>query len=145
MKLAFDTSILVEIDRGNEKVVSLLKKLTEKGEELVISTITVSEILAGSYLQNKTDEAVMNAKEVLGQFDWKEMDGEVAETTAKLFAYLRLEKRGDIEFQDIVIAATCISENCDALITLNKKDFLVFPNLKSKVYAPDEFSLKFMR
>ena len=49
MKILVDTSIIVEIDRGNKEVTNLLKKILEN-HELIISTITVGEILTGSYL-----------------------------------------------------------------------------------------------
>ncbi len=140
MRLLFDTSILVEIDRQNEQVVTLLKKWVQEGKELVISTITVAEILTGSYLHRDIRTAVLTAKEVLNQFTWLELDGEIAETTAKLYAYLLLEKKEkSIEYPDVLIAATALAHNCDAIITLNKKDFCLFPHIKEKIYTPNEF------
>ncbi|MBI2675061.1 MAG: type II toxin-antitoxin system VapC family toxin [Candidatus Aenigmarchaeota archaeon] len=138
MKILVDTSVIVEIDRGNESVTSLLKSLVKANTELVISTVTVSEILAGSYLTKDVRKAVMTAKEVLNQFLWVDLDGEVAEKTAQLLAYLLSEKR-TIEYQDIVIAATFFTTRSDYLLTLNRKDFLAIPALNKKVYAPDEF------
>ncbi len=140
MRILFDTSIIVEIDRQNKEIVNFLKFLSEKGEELVISTVTVSEILTGSYLRKDSKEAAIKAKEILNQFIWKEIDGKTAEISAKLFSYLIVEKMIEsIEYPDVLIAASSLSTNSDYLITLNKKDFGLFPSLKDKIYTPTEF------
>ncbi|MFB6245179.1 MAG: hypothetical protein ABEJ03_02420 [Candidatus Nanohaloarchaea archaeon] len=43
MKLFFDSSVIVDIDRGREQTVSLMKKLTEGGNSFLISSVTVAE------------------------------------------------------------------------------------------------------
>ena len=91
MKILFDSSIIVEIDRQNEQVITILKDLVNKKHELIISTITVSEILTGSYLRKDSEEAVVKAKEILNQFTWKDFDNESAENSAKLFSFLIIE------------------------------------------------------
>lgn len=139
MKILCDTSIIVEIDRHNEKTVHLLQKLIEKGHELLVSTITVSEILTGSYLTKDVKTSVSTAKEILNQFSWNDFDGETAEVSSKLFSYLVLQKKqNDIEYPDVLIAAAFISKHCDSLLTLNKKDFVIFPNIEKFVYTPEE-------
>ena len=83
----------------------------------------------------------MKAKEVLNQFLWHEVNGDVAEYCAKLYAYLLVEKKEkSIEYPDVIIAATFLSSKSDFLLTLNKKDFIVFPQLRHVVYTPDEFA-----
>ena len=143
MKLLFDTSILVEIDRHNEKTIKLLQKLAEQ-EELFISTITVAEILTGSNLRKDAPIALLKAREVLNQFLWIDVDGDVAEIMARLYSYLLLEKKEkSIEYPDVLIAATFLSLRGEALITLNKKDFQIFPHIKEKVFTPEEFTGKY--
>lgn len=143
MKILCDTSILVEIDRHNETVVQLLQREVEQGKELVISMVTVAEILTGSYLRKDVTTAVITAKEVLNQFLWKEMDGDVAEYCAKLYAYLLLEKKEKVvEYPDVIIAATFLATKSDVLLTLNKKDFLLFPQLENIVFTPEERAKK---
>lgn len=143
MKILCDTSVIVEIDRHNEKTVHLLQKLIEKGHELLISAVTVSEILTGSYLTKDVKTSVTTAKEILNQFSWNDFDGETAEITAKLFSYLILQKRQDeIEYPDVLIAAAFIAKHCDSLLTLNKKDFVIFPNIEKFVYTPEELIKK---
>lgn len=141
MKVVLDTSIIVEIDRQNKSVVSLLKSLLDNNVELVISTITVSEILTGAYLTKDVNNSLITAKEILNQFNWIDLDGEVAEKTGQLLAFLISEKK-TIEYQDVAIAASFLISHSDYVLTLNKKDFIVFPHLKDKVFSPEEFKKK---
>lgn len=146
MKILLDTSILVEVDRENKNIIQLLQRIVEDGNELIISTITVAEILTGSYLHYDPKIALAKAKEVLNQCTWKEIDGETAEITAQLYSHLFLCKKQDqIEYPDVLIAATFFSSGCDVLLTLNIKDFVLVENLKEKIYSPDAFTKKFIK
>jgi len=138
MRVLLDTSIIVEIDRHNEIILNLLKKLTEKDIEVVISTVTISEILTGSYLKKDFKKSVLEAKKILSQFLWFDLDGEIAEKTAQLLSYLILEGK-PIEYQDVVIAATFFVSHSDYILTLNKDHFKIFPEIKNKVFNPEEF------
>ncbi len=143
MKILFDTSVIVEIDRHNSKIISLLKKIVEKEHVLVISTITVAEILTGSMLRKDAKQASLVAKEVLNQFIWQDIDSYVAEITAKMFSQLIIEKKDDqIEYQDVLIAASSVRSHCDVIITFNKKDFCLIESVQKHVYTPDEFEKK---
>ncbi len=146
MRILLDTSILVEVDRKNEKAIALLQKIIENGDELIISTVTVAEILTGSYLHHDPKTAITKAKEVLNQCIWKEIDGETAEIAAQLYSHLFLEKKQEqIEYPDVLIAATFFSSGSDVLLTLNVKDFILFEALKEKVYTPEAFTQKMLK
>lgn len=139
MKIFCDTSVIVEIDRGNKETTEILNKAIRVGHELLISTITVAEIFTGSYLSN-TKEAILNAKEVLSQFIWQDVDAAAAEIAGKLYAHILIEKKqNEIEYQDIIIAATCLSTRADILLTLNKKDFILLPGIRERARTPAEF------
>ncbi|MBI4450492.1 PIN domain-containing protein [Candidatus Woesearchaeota archaeon] len=138
MRIFFDTSVLVEVDRRNVAVIKAIKHLASGDHELALSAITVSELLTGAYL-NPAKHAILSAKELLGQFHWYDMDGAVAERTAQLLAYLHVHSR-QVEYQDCVIAATALAHDFDALLTFNRKDFIVFPALKDRVFLPQEFA-----
>lgn len=139
-RVLLDTSVIIELERLNEPALSLVKELMRKKEDLCISVITVAELQAGCHLQRDSKKALSGAKEILGQFVWKNIDGETAETLATLYSYLiREKKQNSIEYQDVLIAATFLASRCDFLLTLNKKDFLVFPGLKDKVFTLEEF------
>lgn len=143
MNILLDTSVIVEIDRRNDDVIKLIKKLIEKDHKIFISTVTVSEILAGSYLKKDFEKAVLEAKRILGQFLWVDLDGKIAEKTGQYISYLLSEDRS-IGYPDTAIAASCFIADCNYLLTLNKKDFIVFPELKTRVYEPKEF-IKILR
>ena len=72
-----DTSIIVDVDRGREDVIELCKQLTSTNSAF-ISTVSVSEILTGSYLRKDYAVAVNKAKKVLSQFRWVSLSGDIA-------------------------------------------------------------------
>jgi predicted nucleic acid-binding protein len=132
-----DTSIIVDVDRGKQDVIDLCKQFTSINNAY-ISTVSVSEILTGSYLRKDYKDAVKKAQRVLGQFRWVPLNGEVAHLVAELNAYL-ISKGQPIEYQDVAIAASFLLECCDILLTENKEHFERLPNLKGKVMTPKEF------
>ena len=132
-----DTSVIVDVDRGKENVIELCKRLT-RADKAAISTVSVSEILTGSYLRKDYRSAVGKAEKVLSQFLWIPLDYGVAKLSGQLNAYL-LSKGEPIEYQDVAIAASFLIEGCDLLLTENKEHFERFPNLKGKVKKPGEF------
>ena len=139
-KIFVDTSIIVDVDRGKQEVIELCKKLTSTNSAF-ISTVSVSEILTGSYLRRDYKTSVRKAEKVLSQFCWVPLDGEVAKLVAELNAYL-ISKGQPIEYQDVAIAACFLLERCDVMLTENKAHFERFPNLKNKVMTPLEFTQK---
>ncbi len=142
MKIILDTSIIVEIDRRNKSVIEMIKQLIESDSTVIISTITISEILTGSYLASDFKKAVSSAKRILGQFSWIDFDSEIAEKTAKYMSYL-ISKGNIIDYEDVAIAATCSVTYSDFLITLNNKHFKFIPELKGKVLLPEEANKMF--
>jgi predicted nucleic acid-binding protein len=136
-----DTSIIVDVDRGKEEVIDLCKRLTSANCAF-ISTVSVSEILTGSYLRKDYKAAVKKAEKVLSQFRWVTLNGETAKIIAELNAYL-ISKGQPIEYKDVAIAASFLLERCDVLLTENKDHFERLPNLKGKVMTPKEFCQKF--
>ncbi len=136
-----DTSIIVDVDRGRQDVIDLCKQLTSTNSAF-ISTVSVSEILTGSYLRKDYKVAVKKAEKVLSQFRWVSLNGEAAKLVAELNAYL-ISKGQPIEYQDVAIAASFLLECCDVLLTENKDHFERLPNLKGKVMTPKEFCQEF--
>lgn len=133
-----DTSIIVDVDRGKEDVIELCRQLT-RDKKALISAVSVSEILTGSYLRRDYKTAVRKAERVLGQFRIVTLNEETAKVIAQLNAYL-ISKGQSIEYQDVAIAASFLVECCDVLLTENKDHFERLPNLKGKVMTPKEFS-----
>jgi predicted nucleic acid-binding protein len=132
-----DTSIIVDVDRGKKDVIELCKRLTSTNSAF-ISTISISEILTGSYLRKDYKVAVKKAEKVLSQFRCATLNAETARLVGQLNAYL-ISKGQPIEYQDVAIAASFLVECCDVLLTENKDHFERLPNLKGKVMTPKEF------
>ena len=88
MKITIDTSIIVEIDRKNELAINVIKNLIKKDSELNLSIVTVSEILTGCYLREDAEKAELEAKRILSQFLWIDLDSKIAERTAKFLSFL---------------------------------------------------------
>ena len=141
MRLIVDTSIFVEVDRGNKEVIKVLKKYTIE-EDVFISVITISEILTGAHLRKNYEIAVEKAKKIMGQMIWINIDPIIAEKAGEINAYLILNGK-KIEFQDVLIAATSIVLKCDYIITLNKNHFERIPLLKKMILTPQELKEKF--
>ena len=140
-KVFVDTSIIVDVDRGKPDVIELCKQLTSTNNAY-ISTVSVSEILTGSYLRKDYKTAVKKAEKVLSQFRWVSLNGETAKLIAELNAYLII-KGQPIEYQAVAIAASFLLEHCDVMLTENKEHFERLPNLKGKVMTPKEFSSEY--
>lgn len=140
MKVLADTSAIVEIERKDELMIELIKTLVNKNTDLYISIVTLSEILTGCYLREDYEKASSEAKRVLSQFLWIDVDSKIAEKTAQFLSHL-IKKGKVIEYPDIVIAATFSIINGDYLLTLNKSHFEFIPELKGKVLTPKEMKL----
>ena len=137
MNILFDTTVLIDLEREKEDTLLLLEKLTNERSLLLISTISVSEFLAGVYQREDYKNKLGIAREFLEQFNWIDLNEVVAEETAKLLAYCLVTNR-ERKYQDIAIAATFLNSGADFLITDNLKDF-DFLELKGKIYSAKEF------
>ncbi|HLC36988.1 MAG TPA: type II toxin-antitoxin system VapC family toxin [archaeon] len=141
MKIVFDTSFIISLERGNKESHDLVKELFFREADFFISTITVSEIMTGVYLKENFRKSFELAKDLLSQFIWKDFDSEIAIKSGEIIAFL-LTKGERIEFQDVAIASTALKLNSDYLVTENKKHFERIPALKSKVFSSKELLKK---
>ncbi len=138
MKIFIDTSIVVDIDRGNEETADLLQRLIAKGNSILISTVVASEIFTGTYLRQDYTKATKKAKELFSCFHAIPLDMGIAEVIGKLNSYL-IANGLPIEYQDVAIAATFLREKGDWLLTKNRKHFEIIPGLEKVAVEPGEF------
>lgn len=143
MRVFLDTSVLVDAERKRVAALDLLEALGKGDDDAGISIVTVIEVLMGAHLRRNADEALLDAKEALGQFEWVDLDGRVAERAAELLAYLHVHGK-PVGFQDCAIAASAIEYGCDLLVTENVEHFTRFPPLKDRV-ATSQDGLKRLR
>jgi predicted nucleic acid-binding protein len=141
MKILLDTSVIVDIDRGKKEIIELCEKIVSN-HKAFLSTVTVSEILTGSYLRTDYSKAIKKAERLLTLFTWIPLDGDVALIIAELNSALIVEGL-PIEFQDVAIAASFHAANCDFLLTDNKEHFTRMRTIKDKVLTPKEFKDRF--
>lgn len=141
MKIFIDTSIIVDIERGNEETAGLLDRLIEKNNSILISAVVASEIFTGTYLRTDYKKATKKAKELFTCFQIAPLDMEIAEIIGKLNAYL-IANGLPIEYQDVAIAATFVREKGDWLLTQNKRHFTVIPGVEKAAVTPAELKRK---
>ena len=132
-----DSTVLIDIERKNKDALDLVKGMLANNEELIISAVTVSEVLTGVYYIGKR-ESLLDARTVLAQFSTVPLDAEVADKTAQFVAFL-LKNGSPVDFKDVAIAATFTVTKSDFLLTQNKKHFEVIPEIGSKARTISEF------
>ena len=113
-RVLIDTSILIEYFRKKNKKATRLYKLVESNYSIVTSSICYFEYLAGS----KEDIFDKLLFEYIGIIAF---DAHQAKTAAALFRALK-SKNELIEFRDILIASSAISNNLP-ISTMNTKHF----------------------
>ena len=139
MRIIIDTSVLVHIDRKDQKIIEIMKEL-HMHHELYISTITISEILTGSNLRRDAKKSVEKAKKLFNQIKWISLDSQIAEKVGELNAYL-ISQGKKIELPDVIISATSLVNNLDVILTFNNKHFRNIPSLKFKAMTPLQLNI----
>jgi predicted nucleic acid-binding protein len=136
MKISLDTSIIVEIERRNEKIRGFIESLLER-HEIFISVVVPSEVFTGTYLRIDYEKATQKAKGLFSKFEIIPLNMEIAEIIGKINAFL-IANGSIIEYRDVAIAATFIYKMGDYLLTKNNKHFVRIPELIDRVLTPDE-------
>lgn len=123
MKL-LDTSILVEIDRGNSE--RKIEKLDSEGRH-VISQVSVTEMFLG--IEHKYDSGTDEYQEMrdqlerlLSRFKIIQIDRSISVKAAKIIAELEEKGQPVDDLHDTYIAATAIKNELK-LLTRNQKHF----------------------
>lgn len=107
MGSVLDTSVIIEIARGNNKV---LEKVLSLDKNFYVTSITIFEIFVGR--PSKEELLWINSLPVLP------FNSESARTAAYIFKKLK-EKRRSIKFKDLFIGGVALT-NGYRLITLDK-------------------------
>lgn len=118
-----DTSILIDVLRGNHFAVDALRKARASGS-LHASEITRLEILAGM----RPSEEVPT-RHLFDAFTWHPVSESTTEIAGELGRRWLPGNRG-IDSADLAIAATAVTLNTQ-LLTRNVKHFPMFDNLTS--------------
>lgn len=114
--VVIDTSIFIEYLRAPDKQKTTLFNLPDN-LNIFISAITLYELLMGAVNKEKLNDIQLLTSELT----ILPFNQDTANTAAELYHDLR-KRNKMIEFRDLFIAATAISNNLP-LLTLNKKHF----------------------
>ena len=124
MTVVVDTSVLIQVLRGDEHAQSLLELAIRSGDRVTASVLTKVEVLAGM----RPDEA-HETQRLFESLEWIDVDSDLADRAGE-FAGRYVRSHPGIDPVDYVIAAT--TERLDAdLWTHNLKHFPMFPGLES--------------
>ena len=120
-----DTNIIIELYKGNENIISELKKIGT--ENISVSIVTSAELIYGA-INKKELNIIRKDLESLHQIN---IDEQICEIFIDLMLNYSLSHK--ISIPDAMIAATAIAGNLP-LFTLNIKDFKYIENIK--LYKP---------
>lgn len=121
--MVIDTGIFIEHLRAKDKTRTTLYQLAEN-DVLCISVVSVYELYMGA----TTPDKVKDVGQLITGLTILPFDDAVAITASEIFLKLKRNNKL-IEFRDIFIAATCITNELP-IATLNKKHFKRVDNLK---------------
>ncbi len=115
-----DTNILIELFKGNQKILEEIIRIDLKNT--CISKITVLELYIG--VLNKKEQ--QKIKKFLSNFSQISIDNQIIDKTIELVFQYRLSH--GLFINDAILAATCLEYKIP-LYTLNTKDFKYIPDL----------------
>lgn len=108
MKILLDTSFLIELKKGNKKAVEALEERKDRCEDIIVSTLTVYELLVGAnYIWKKHGNAkeMMIINDMLKALTIAPVDLDAVKRASEIKSELML--RGtDVPDLDILIACS---------------------------------------
>ena len=116
-----DTNIIIELLKGNGKLISYVEKLGL--DTIAISSVTLMELYFGAF--NKTE--LQKIKKYMQGIPVLRIATNISETAVSLIE--QYAKSHTLNIPDALIAATAIENNLE-LFTLNVKDFKYISELK---------------
>lgn len=130
--VCFDSTILIDILRGNKEAKEFIEKCEDEGEEIMVSSICAMELAKGVYFASNLLKEKIEIQELLSQFTELPFTHEIAFEAGRIDS--ELEKKGEtIQIEDVMIGATAKINN-QTLITRNLKHFERIKNLNIKTY-----------
>jgi predicted nucleic acid-binding protein len=123
MKLLLDTYVLIDHLRGRAGAVNFLLAANERGDDLVGSVVSRSELLRGMRPSERT-----RTEHLLTLVSWLEVTVAIADKAGELARRYRASHPG-IDIADFLIAGTCDLAGAQ-LATLNVKHFPMLPGLE---------------
>ncbi len=119
MTVVVDTSVLVDLLRGDTRARAVLRSAADAEGRLCGSVLTRAEVLAGM----RTDETEITTR-LVDSLQWIDVTVDIADAAATFARRYLLSHRG-IDLTDLVIAATAEASG-GRLLTQNVRHFPMF-------------------
>lgn len=130
--VCLDTTFLIDLLRGDNKISIILNKLERSEESVSISAASIMELVCGASSCKNILPEKEKVMKLLESMIVLEFNKDSAILAGEIGAYLR--KEGNmIEVEDIIIGATAVRNN-EVLITRNKKHFERIKELQIEGY-----------
>lgn len=123
MTTLVDTCVLIDVLRGDERARTALQGVVDRGERIVGSVLTRTEIIAGTRAHEEATVAAL-----FGIVGWLPVES-TADRAGRYAQQYARSHRG-IDVVDFVIAATADLASA-TLLTRNVKHFPMFADLRS--------------
>ena len=134
--VCLDTSFLIDILKGNQKVEELEHELEDNNKDINITSLSIMELIKGIKLRENLPYVKETEKEkindILSNFNILGFDKNSAILAGEIEADL-INKGEIIDIEDIMIAAITIN-NDEILLTRNRKHFEKIKGLKIESY-----------
>lgn len=114
MKLLLDTTVLIDVLRGNKERIARLKSMPQY--ELATSAVNVAELYAGK--RASEEPAIVR---LIAELEVWSVTGEIGESAGDL-VFRAARKGKTIALPDALIAATALAHDCPVM-SANRKDF----------------------
>ena len=130
--VCLDTSFIIDILRGDERVRDIKGELDKGTESIAVASPTVMEMISGANLSNRQEEEKQKVYEFLSSLVILDLDRDAAIMAGTIEAGL-IKKGETIDMEDIMIGAIA-KKNNKVLLTKNKKHFEKIKDLRIKSY-----------
>jgi len=129
--ICLDSTFIIDLLLNRENAI---KKLGEiKGRKSFTTAITEYEVMAGAYFKNYSSKKIEKIVSLFNSIPVLSFDSNAALMASDIAA--ELSKSGkSIGGQDCMIAGIMLSNNCNEIITGNKKHFERIPQIKASSY-----------
>ncbi|KPV64789.1 MAG: hypothetical protein AOA65_0856 [Candidatus Bathyarchaeota archaeon BA1] len=91
--MILDTSVLVELVRGNVDIENKVRDCEEKGEPLRTSTVCAFELYYGAYISSRGKENLRLIKDLLKSLQLIEYDEKASDFSGAILAELRRREK----------------------------------------------------
>jgi predicted nucleic acid-binding protein len=119
--MLLDTSILVELLRGNAEIKEKVKVMERERETFRASAASAFELYYGAYTSSRAEENIKLIKDLLKSLELISYNEMMAEILGEILARLRKEEKM-IDLRDLFISATAIGLG-ERLSTMNLRHY----------------------